>query len=172
MQKNIYIVFSATPYRIGSMIRQVTREEYNHVSVSLDKEMTQMFSFARRAYHTPLHGGFVKEHLSRYSIGRMTSKICVCEIPVTDQQFQDLSTMLNKMHMQQERYLYNHLSVLAAPFRKKFSVRDSYTCVEFCVNILQTLSLPVSTNHFYTIYDLLNILKPYIVYTGKMQHAT
>ena len=57
----LYVVFSATPYRMGKLIRFVTREPYNHVAISTEASLTRMYSFARRFYRTPFYGGFVTE---------------------------------------------------------------------------------------------------------------
>ena len=82
MSNYIYVVFSSTPYKIGKTIRMLTGEKYNHVSISLDAELTQMYSFARRYYKTPFYGGFVKESLSRYQLNQNKATIKICKMGV------------------------------------------------------------------------------------------
>lgn len=165
-QSYLYIVFSSTPYKIAKAIRCITGEEYNHVSIALDPHMHQMYSFARRYYRTPLYGGFIKESPARYHLNGRAAKICVCKIPVTEDQYQSIANLLYQMHLEQENYLYNHLSVLGAPFRRPIAAKNAYTCVEFCVSILQRLGHSLDSGTYYSVGDLLNMLSSYILYTG------
>jgi len=100
---NIYVVFSATPYLIGKAIRHVTGQTYNHVSIALDENLAQMYGFARRFYRTPLYGGFVKETLSRYQVNGKATQICVCKLPVTEDQYNALAARLNIMFSDKKR---------------------------------------------------------------------
>ena len=117
-QQYIYVVFSSTPYKIGKLIRRVTGGTYNHVSISLDESLTQMYSFSRRYYRTPFYGGFVHESRSRYHVNGDATRICLCAIPVTPQQYEDLYNMIQSMHRRSRVYIYNHLSALGAVIHK------------------------------------------------------
>ena len=112
MSNYIYVVFSSTPYKIGKTIRALTKEQYNHVSIALDAELTQMYSFARRYYKTPFYGGFVKETLSRYQLNKNKATIHICKIPVTKQQYDKTRIRMRQMLRNSKRYLYNHISIL------------------------------------------------------------
>lgn len=173
MNKNyIYIIFSATPSRIGKAIRFFTKEKYNHVSVAMDADMEDTFTFARRNYYTPFWGGFVRESLSRFHIGEKKSDICICKLPVTQQRYKHTEALIHKMDEKQEDYLYNHLSIFGACIRKRIHVKDACTCVEFCAQILEGLGFPVSQKAYYTVGDLEKLLAPYIVYSGPISDPT
>lgn len=164
----IYVVFSSTPNRVGRLVRQVTGETYNHASIALDENLNSMYSFARRYYHTPLYGGFVKESLSRYHQNGQVARISICRIPVSEQQYKDLEHLLSNMYKNRGHYLYNHLSALGATVRKRISARDAYTCIEFCVNILRWLGMDVDPEKYYTVCDIKNLLSNYCIYTGPV----
>lgn len=169
MENNyIYVVFSATPYFIGKAIRKITGECYNHVSISLDRDLTQMYGFARRYYRTPLYGGFVHESRARYQINHANTQICLCRLPVTQEQYLRLKTQFAQMYAEKERYLYNHLSALGALFRKPVKVRDAYTCVEFCVQCLHSIGIALTPGRFYSVEDLHAVIRSYSVFTGQM----
>lgn len=168
---NIYVVFSSTPYRIGKLIRGLTHEKYNHISIALDENLTQMYAFARRYYRTPFYGGFVRETRSRYHLNGEAADIRICRLPVTPQQYETLSHTLDDMNKNQEAYPYNHLSVPAALFRHPVKVRDAYTCIEFCVHILLTLGIDLDPGRYYSIGELEQLLHPYTIYTGPMPAA-
>lgn len=164
----IYLVFSSTPYRIGKVIRKLTGERYNHVSISLNESLEPMYGFARRHYHTPLYGGFVRESKARYCPKGMTTDICICRLPVTPEQLLQLELRLSQMYLKKDRYIYNHLSILGTPFRKSVKVKDSFTCVEFCVELLHDLGFGVTPEKYYTVGELHRIFHIHTIYTGIM----
>lgn len=164
----IYVVFSSTPYFIGKAIRKVTGEQYNHISISLDEGLTQMYGFARRYYRTPLYGGFVRESHARYCPKGVSTDICLCRLPVTREQYTQLKARLAGMYHKKDHYLYNHLSALGALFHKCVKVKDAYTCVEFCVELLHSLGIGLTPGKFYSVEDVRKLLKSMCIYTGKM----
>lgn len=166
-QKYLYILFSATPYRMGRWIRFVTGEPYNHVSIATDEDLRECYGFARRYYQTPFYGGFVTEHPSRYCHNGNISRIRLYRLPLTQLQWQKLSGILEHMRCHAEQYLYNHLSVLTAPVHLKVQVKDAFTCAEFVVTVLSSLGFDFDPSRFYTIGGIAKRLEDYHVYTGK-----
>lgn len=165
-RKSLYVVFSSTPYRMGKMIRFVTREPYNHVAIALEEDLSRLYTFARRYYRTPFYGGFVVEEPYRYHHKGSTGQVCLCRLEIPAHRHRDLAEHLVRMEAEAEKYLYNHLSALAATFHKKFPVPNACTCAEFVVGILSRLDCGFSMDKFYSIGDMAEILKPYRVYTG------
>lgn len=164
----IYVMFSSTPNRIGRMIRKVTGEVYNHASIALDENLDRMYSFARRFYHTPLYGGFVKETRSRYHQNGQASQVCVCRVAVTPEQYQALEAKLDQMYEDQNDYLYNHLSALSALFHKRTYAKNALTCVEFCVGVLHDLGVDVDLTKHYTVEQIHTLLSADTVYAGPI----
>lgn len=166
-QKYLYVLFSATPYRMGRMIRFVTGEPYNHVAIALEEDLKEMYAFARRYYRTPFYGGFVTEHPYRYHHKGNVADICLCRLPITQEQWKTLDKQLAHMRAHPHRYIYNHLSILAAPFHQKITVRDAYTCAEFTVSVLQELGYDFSSRDFYSIGDIALKLNAFRCYEGE-----
>lgn len=166
MDYSVYVIFSSTPYKIGKTIRLFTREKYNHVSLSLDRELTQMYSFARRFYRTPFYGGFVQESKARYHLNGIPAKIKICRLPVSQTAYEDLAARLEAMYKHRERFLYNHLSILSAPFHRLLPVRDAYICSEFVVQQLNLLGMPLNPRKYYSIGALDKLLTEYTIYIG------
>lgn len=165
-QKYLYILFSATPYRMGRFIRFVTGEHYNHVAIGTEESLKELYAFARRYYHTPFYGGFVTEKPCRYVHNGVTADIRLCRLPLTTRQWTQLQDMLETMRSRPDKYLYNHLSALTAPLHRKVRVRDAFTCAEFTVSILSRLGFDFDANRFYTIGDIVRRLESYHIYTG------
>lgn len=166
VQNYLYVLFSATPYRMGRMIRIVTREPYNHVAIALEEDLRELYAFARRYYRTPFYGGFVTEHPARYHHKGSAAQVQLYRIPITESQWEALRRRIQNMDSQAHRYLYNHLSALTAPIHRKVTVRDAYTCAEFAVSVLAELGLDFDHTRFYTIGDIAKKLAPYRFYVG------
>lgn len=165
-QKYLYVLFSATPYRMGRWIRFVTGEPYNHVSIATGKDLTCLYSFARRYYRTPFYGGFVTEDPCRYIHNGKAANIRLYRLPLTGRQWQYLQDMLEDMKEHADRYLYNHLSAMAAPLHRKVRVGKAFTCTEFTVNVLSKLGFDFDPNRFYTVGGIASRLTAYHIYTG------
>ena len=168
---HIYVVFSATPYRLGRAIRRLTGEAYNHASIALDSDLNRMYSFARRFYRTPLYGGFVKESHARYHVGSKVSQICICKIPVSQEQYAAIDTKLTAMHNRADHYIYNHISALGGLLHKRVPAKDAYTCVEFCNEILNLAGMHTPAGKYQSLGSLWKLLQPYAVYTGPIPKA-
>ena len=168
----LYVVFSATPYRMGKLIRFVTREPYNHVAISTEASLTRMYSFARRFYRTPFYGGFVTEEPYRYHHRSSVAQICVCRVPLSPEQSAHLSQRLRYMEENTQKYIYNHLSALAAPIHRRIPVSEAFTCAEFVVNVLSDLGLPFDRHRFYTIGQIYQVLESSRIYTGEFPLPT
>ena len=163
----LYIIFSATPYRMGRFIRTVTGEPYNHVSIATEQDLRHMYAFARRHYRTPFYGGFVTEEPCRFHHNGDTAQIMLCRLPLSEAQWETLNKRLGDMQSHPERYLYNHLSAALAPLHLQVSVPDAFTCAEFTVSVLQELGFPFRADRFYTIGQIARRMEPFQIYSGE-----
>ena len=165
-KKMIYVVFSATPLKMGSMIRTVTREKYNHVAISFDPCLKNLYSYARYYKSTPFYGGFVKEKSSRYIHRNKIAEIYVCAVPITEGQCKLVKKRLFEMIKNHRQHRYNILSAAVAPFSKRVFVPGCFTCIEFVTHILSQIMPEISPYRFYSIEDLRRLLVDYGVYKG------
>lgn len=164
--KYLYVLFSSTPYRMGRMIRFITREPYNHVSIALEENLTALYAFARRYYRTPFYGGFVSESPSRYHHRSRTASVSLYRVRVSEAQWLSIKERIDGMESCSQRYLYNHLSAMAAPLHRKVSIRDAYTCAEFAVSVLHSAGIGLDPKRFYTIGQIRDTLEGCHVYSG------
>lgn len=165
-QKHLYVVFSATPYRMGRMIRLVTGEPYNHVAIALEQDLRQLYAFARRYYSTPFYGGFVIEEPCRYHHRGRTAQVRICRIPVSDAQWDSLRGQMEEMQTRSSHFLYNHLSAAAAPLHRRVVIRDAYTCAEFAISVLRQLGYHFHSRRYYSIGAIAQQLETFRVYDG------
>lgn len=168
-KKYLYVVFSITPFAIGKFIRFVTRYNYNHVSVGLTSDLSELYSFARFFKNAPLHGGFTHESLLRFENKGKYASIKICAIPINEAQLAAAEHYINDVRLNSSSYVYNILSAIFSLFKKKVIIPRSFTCLEFAVETLsKSGAFEVDTKKFYSIKDLDELLKSYIIYEGSI----
>lgn len=62
--KKIYIILTYTGTVLSRIIKCYTKDEFSHVSIALDKDLRQMYSFGRLNPYNPFKGGFVHEGIN------------------------------------------------------------------------------------------------------------
>lgn len=134
---HLYIMLSATNSLIGKSLRCFMKFQYNHVSVSFDNDFNNIYSFGRYFYNVPLVGGFVREKLNRLSINNSFLKVRIYKIPVTHEQIYAATKFIDGLENDNEKYLYNILSVVFSPVFGGFETYKSFTCSEFIAELLQ-----------------------------------
>jgi len=164
----LYVIFSSTPFKMGRLIRFFTRNDYNHVSLSIDPTLREIYSFARYYRNTPFYGGFVHERGSRFCCGDKTSQLQICAVPITEEQYLQAKEHLEQMRDHAEEYVYNFLSAALYPLHLRVRLPNAYTCVEFVVDFLCKIGVsPVSEKLRYcSIKELESLLVDHAVYRG------
>lgn len=163
--QSVYIIFSATPYKTGRLIRTVLRTRYNHVALSFDKELSTMYSFSRFHEDAPFYGGFVVESLRRYRWAGQCSRLKVCRIDMTEESCRALQEFI--AYTRSRHCIYNLYSAIVHPLHRRLLIRDCYTCVEFVGDALSVAGLDIPRGAFHSLDGLEQQLAPYIVYEGS-----
>lgn len=172
MDNAVYIVFSATPTGMGSLIRKATRNRYNHVSLSLSRDIRKMYTFARLHRTIPLYGGFVAESILRYQSFAGAARVKICRVEVPEPQFTYLRNCLERLWNEREEYIYNTPAALASLVHLRPSIARAYTCVTFVQELLARHGLAgVGENDPPTVRSLERRLAPYVIYEGPAPAA-
>ncbi len=167
MQKYIYILFSATPYKTGSFIRHVLHNRYNHVAISLDGDLSSMYTFSRYHANAPFFAGLVKESFGRYEWHGHYSDIKVCRIGVSEKIYERIETQIHRMYSQSEVYVYNYYSAAMTPLHHRVKIRNAYTCVEFVGDIISLADVGIKFGDFHSLPHMEEVLAPYVCYEGS-----
>lgn len=162
-QQYLYIVFSSTPGKMGKFIRTMTHYPYNHVAVSLDKDLKTLYSFARHYRNAPFYGGFVKESRLRYLKNGNFASVKVYALPVTEDKLEAVKNYIKSVEEEADRYVYNMLSAACSPIKKRVCLSYAFTCVEFVVDLLSICEITkdLKTRNFCSIETLDNTLNVY-----------
>lgn len=171
-QKEIYIVLSQTGTSLSALLKLVTGAPYNHVSVSLRKDLYVMYSFGRRHPYNPFWGGFVQESPHWGTFKRFPeTEAAVVSLPVTPAQYRAIEARLADMYSRRTQYHYNILGLLLAALGVKYRGKHHYYCSEFVKDTLtrfqvieegETAPIPQPI-HFLSLKD------GRLIYQGKLR---
>lgn len=173
--QNIYIIMSSTETRMGKIIQYVTGNRYNHLSLSMDSNLRQIYSFSRYNYSSPLVGGFVEESVCRFCYKSKRNIIVkVYKIPLTTDKYCEIEDYVKSLLNDSNQYIYNTFSALAHVIGKRKPVYKAYTCVEFIGQILKRSGIDQGID--YTKIASIHIMDRYImrycIYEGNILKFT
>ena len=131
--KKIYIVLTHTFSYVSRIINIFTHDNYSHISISFNKECSEMYSFGRKYKYFPLYGVFKKEDIRKGLFQNKKSMIAIYEIEVSDKQYNRIKRIVNKIKKTNKGY--NLLGLFLAEFRIKLH-RNKYYCSEFVYEVL------------------------------------
>ncbi len=140
--KYVYVVVSQTGSLVCRAISKFTGERYAHVSLSLEDDLSEMYSFGRVYACTPVIGGFVKESASFGTMKRFkNTEIAVLRIPVSDEKREELAAYLAAMYADRKRYHYSFRGVYRARKGIAYHRENYYYCSEFVRETLEKFGL-------------------------------
>ncbi|MGH4123541.1 MAG: hypothetical protein ACREV6_11510 [Clostridium sp.] len=171
MGKYVYVIISRTPTSMGKIIRKLLKEKYNHASISLDENLSQMYSFCRLSVSNPLVGGIIRESVFTLTIGLKDDvPINVYRIPVTLEQYELISKFIYDIYNDEEIYYYNFIQAFGLISKKKHAIYKTYICSEFVMETLRHGGLKLTTLESYKITptDITQIIGEFIYYYGNL----
>ncbi len=136
--KKIYIVLTHTGTIISKVVRFWTKDEFSHVSISLDEDLEQMYSFGRLKPYNPILAGLVHEKQNEGTFKRFfNTKACIYSIEVEDYQYIQLKETIYMMYLNKKQYKFNILGLLAIGFKKEIKMQNYFYCAEFVKYVLE-----------------------------------
>ncbi|NBI06082.1 hypothetical protein [Senegalia massiliensis] len=172
MQKYyLYVVLTSPHTAISKLIKLFKNDNYTHASISLDKDLTNMYSFSRKKAYNPFIGVFKHEKFDK-GIYKFHKELPgrVMEIEVTKEQYEDAIKLLHKFTYNSEVYKYNYKGLLYMLLNKEILSDDRFLCSEFVYYILNEsyiVDLNISRN-LVRPENLLEI-ESEIVYEGNLK---
>lgn len=164
----IYIVLSRTETGFARTLRNVGHLTYNHSAISLDKDLRELYSFARSEQYGWLTARLVHETTDRYLVNAEDIAIKVYRIPVTQEQHDWVRNTIYEIR-DDPKFMYNLLSVLTYPIFGGFSTYKAFSCSEFVAYILKRLGHNIRKPlPRYRPDDLQPLLAEYLCYDGTL----
>lgn len=137
MQK-IYIMVSYTGTILSNLIRFYTKKEYTHVSISLDVELNELYSFGRLNPYNAFIGGFVKEGKDIGTFKRFkNTRVAIYSLEIEDENYERIKSIINSIKENKEEYKFNLLGLFLVMFHKKLHRKKAFYCAEFVQYVLE-----------------------------------
>ena len=135
--KDIYILLTKSDTLFSKVIYRITRAEYTHASISLDRELTMLYSFGRKYRYSMLPAGFVHEDINRGVMGSSdTMKCALYRIRISDSSYSRLERRIRHMEANRESYRYNIMGIPLCMFGIARERRMHFFCSQFVSGML------------------------------------
>ena len=133
----VYIVLSHTGTRFSRVIKHMTKIPYSHVSIALDEDLDELYSFGRKHPKNPFYCGFVKEDIINGTFAYFPNTMCsIYKLEVDHNTYNNIKHNINVF--KSKRILtYNFPGVVGLSVNKSISIPHSYFCSEFVATILK-----------------------------------
>lgn len=144
--KKIYIILTYTGTILSRIVKIYTKKEYSHVSISLDEDLTKMYSFGRLNPYNPFIGGFVHEGIDIGTFKRFKktkTKIYSMEIP--EEKYEKLEEVIDSIQNRKDLYKFNLIGLIGITLNIKIKREKRFYCAEFVKYVLEqseVLELP------------------------------
>lgn len=140
----LFILLTDTNTNFSKLSKAVTGDPYNHVSLSFNETLDEIYTYALRN-ENGLKGGLKKENMeilrgSRYSL---------YELPVTQDIYDKVLVKVKEMEKGVVGTAYNHLSLINAVFRKEIFSSElgaRMICSQFIVEVLKEAGVELFDN--------------------------
>lgn len=158
----LYVILSRTTTGVAKLIRRCTNSYYNHVSMSLDENLSEIVSFARIFMDTPMNAGYISEPAERFLCDGISVPIRVFRVEITEEKARRLREFFANAGVRDYGLLYNHLGAFMTMFHAYCPIPGAYTCLSFASTVLG--------KPYRTIQELEEDLTPYEVYQGPLEN--
>ncbi len=137
--KNVYVVLPKSNTLISKISKMVTHYEYSHITISLDDNLNEFYSFSRIYNDAPIISGFVKEYRSHLASKKGVDLKCkIFKIEVSDDVYNDIKNYITDLK-NDNKLLFNYLSMLLLPIVGGVKVIKSYNCCHFVAEVLNKI---------------------------------
>ncbi len=167
--KKIYIVLSYTGTILSRIVKLYTRKEYSHVSIALDKNLKQMYSFGRINPYNPFWGGFVQESPKYGTFKRFkNSKIKIYSLEVSDEDYELIKNTIHDISIHRKDYKFNIMGLITIMAHYHLKRENCFYCAEFVRYVLNSSTMELDLPEMIKPEDFKRIEGMDVIYTGRM----
>lgn len=168
--KKIYIVLTYTGTILSKLVKMYTRREYSHVSIALDQELEEMYSFGRLYPYNPFLAGFVQEYKDKGTFKRFkNTKTRIYSLQVDDEQFDSLVNVIKNIKENKLDYHFNFWGLLGVIIHYKIKRENFFYCAEFVKYVLEQSNIEKDLPELIKPEDFKKISGLNIVYSGMLK---
>ena len=133
----------------ANIIRKHTGNTYNHISIALNENLSEMYSFGRLNPYIFFWGGFVIENPRKGTFKRFHRTIArVLEVPIEDDAYSIIESYINQFINDKKHFKYNIRGIFKAKNNVNYQkTYRKFYCSQF-VNYLLVCAHVVPENYF------------------------
>ncbi len=179
--KSIYLLLTRSSSIPSRLIGIFTNEPFTHVSIAFDRELTTLYSFARKYPSLPLPAGLMEEHIDAGFYQKQGDIPCaLLQMEVPEKIYARAETLVYNMFQRREEYGYSVLGLLLCRLRIPLDIPNRYFCSQFVSSVLAdsgALDLPKPASLMHP-FDFCSLDGLRILYLGSLdgllwrQHKT
>jgi hypothetical protein len=144
----VYILLTDTGTWLNKVIKGYTKAPYNHVSIMLDSELDEIYSFGRKRPHSFLHGGFVKEDVVSGTFSIYPETTCaVYELNITELEYSKIKEVINNFQTREDYYSYHFIGLFGAAIGYPIERDSRYFCSQFVSEVLKLSGITLVDRH-------------------------
>lgn len=146
----IYLLLTRTGTLFSRFLGLFEKQKYIHVSLGLDEELSELYSYGRRYLYFPLLSGFVKEDPEGPIYGHFTKAVCkVSSLEITKEQYEKLLHILDDFKMNRKKTRYGFINLIFMNFHLSYPRKYRLVCSQFVGKALAEAGiLPPQTDCF------------------------
>ena len=170
--ENIYIIVAQTGTRPARFFRFFTKKPFNHVSLSVDDSLSEMYSFCRTYVPFPLPATFNKEIVGKGTLGRYDCIPCeIYSISVTSEQKATYQQLIKHFQDNRKIYSYNVLGLLAVYLNIEWNRKTSFVCSQFVAFVMDQIGIKLEKPFcLYTPDDFRSFPDAKLIYSGELNY--
>lgn len=137
--KKIYIVLTYTGTFLSKIIKTYTKDEFSHVSIALDEELNQMYSFGRVNPYNPFFGGFIHEGINKGTFKRFTkTNSAIYSLKIDEEKYKKIQEIIKNVEKSETPYKFNTVGLFAVALKMQICKSHSFYCAEFVKYVLES----------------------------------
>ena len=168
--KQIYFVLTDTGTILSRIVKHFMKDEYGHISISLDKELQRMYSFGRLNPYNPFWGGFVHEYINKGTFKRFhNTKARVIVLNITEEQYKKLEEVISYIKNNRNDFKFNVWGLFAIYFNKKIRKENYFYCAEFVKYVTENSNIDLNLPELIRPENFKEINGGKVIYKGLLK---
>ena len=140
------------------------------MSLALDKELKEMYSFGRLNPYIPFIGGFVHESVDHGTFKRFyKTKTKIYSLEVNEEQYEKMKNIIADINANKKDYRFNVRGMFLAVVNQKLKRERYFYCAEFVKYLLDESNLDVNLPEIVKPDDFNKIDNLQEIYTGILR---
>lgn len=168
--KKIYLILTHTGTPLANFIRFYTKDEFSHVSIALDSELQEMYSFGRLNPYNAFIGGFVHEYIDKGTFKRFKNTYArIYSMDIEDEKYDLLEQNIRKFQEKKDIYGFNIIGMFAVGLNKKIKFDKALYCAEFVKQMMDESQIENNLPEIVKPENFKDLEGLEEIYTGKLR---